>query len=73
MANKCTCGAIILGVGKKQRTAGHNWNRDCLEHGVGSDWYEVDGGKEYHQKQIDESVALQRQAREARKKADDGS
>lgn len=68
----CSCGKIILGVGKKQRVAGHNWERGCPEHGIGSDWYENGGGKEDLQATRDRSVALQRQAREARRKVHHG-
>ena len=65
----CTCHPVGVGLGKPQ---GLDWQPDCREHGLESDWW---NSKE----QIDRRAAdrlylldLQRRAREARKKNNNG-
>jgi hypothetical protein len=35
----CQCSRLAVG---RELTEHRNWNPDCPEHGVGSDWYESD-------------------------------
>ena len=59
----CTCGRIHIGM---KATNSFNWNPDCAEHGVDSDWY---ADPERVAKRVEDNerlIDLQRRAREAR-------
>ncbi len=62
---ECTCGRIVIGT---TVTENRNWNPDCPEHGEKTTWFEGEGG-DYLRAQVEKAIVLQRQAREARKKA----
>lgn len=59
----CTCGRIKVGG---RPTASRNWNPDCDDHGVGSEWYNSPEQKAKRAARSEELRDLQRRAREAR-------
>lgn len=64
----CTCGRIMLG---SEDSGARNWNPDCPEHGVGTDWY---NDPERVLKRAQDSarlIELQLRARDARKARND--
>jgi hypothetical protein len=69
MANEppsdCRCGRIKIG---SEVTEHRNWNPDCTEHGVTSNWYRSPEQVAKRQGQDDRLRDLQRQAREARQR-----
>ena len=67
---RCLCGRIVLNGGSRETTA-RNWRPDCLEHGVGTAWYEQ-GGKAYFEARRAYTVELQRRAAEARRTGSPG-
>lgn len=62
----CTCSRIHVG-GKPVNS--FNWNPDCKEHGVGTDWYDDPDRAVQRAKDNERTIDLQRRAREARKAA----
>lgn len=64
----CSCAAIYVGL---TRTGSSNWSPTCPEHGVGTDWHTAKL-PEWEALRA-ETIKLQRQAREARRKAAESS
>jgi hypothetical protein len=62
----CICARIKVGG---VPTTARNWNPDCPEHGVGTDWYESDEQQLRRAEQDRNLRDLQRRAREARQAA----
>lgn len=62
----CTCHAIGLNGGHGREIVAFDWQPDCPIHGLKSEWYRVEGGKQYLDAQNTEAVRLQRLARKAR-------
>lgn len=62
----CKCARIKIGF---EVTENRNWNPDCEEHGVSSDWYNSDEQRAKRDKQNAELRDLQARARNARKLA----
>jgi len=62
----CTCGRIAIGM---QVTEQRNWNPDCEEHGVDSDWYNSETQRVKRAAARERTIDLQRRAREAREAA----
>lgn len=61
---RCSCARIKLGL---EVTEHRNWNPDCSEHGVTSDWYRSSEQVAKREAQNARLRDLQTQAREARK------
>lgn len=57
---QCTCGKMSVGESR-------NWNENCPEHGLESEWYETTGKAKF-KAQWDRAVEMQLLAREARNK-----
>jgi len=62
----CTCGRLKVGM---TVTEHRNWNPDCPEHGVKSQWYRSPEQKAKRDAQDERLRDLQRQANEARRRA----
>lgn len=62
--NRMTCRCSKLSIGESR-----NWNPDCPEHGVGTAWYTSDEQVAKRKAMSERTRDLQRQAREARKRA----
>lgn len=60
----CRCGRIKIG---NEVTDHRNWNPECPEHGVSSDWYRSDEQVAKRAAQRERAIELQRLAREARR------
>ena len=65
-ASGCTCGRIMLG---SKPSGARNWNPDCPEHGIESDWWQSPEQVARRQEQSSRLRDLQRQAAEARRRA----
>lgn len=64
----CSCGRIVLGL---KTTEHRNWNPECEEHGLDSEWFNSAEQRAKRKAQNDNLRDLQRQANEARRKARD--
>lgn len=59
---RCSCARMQIGDSR-------NWNPDCAVHGVSTEWYRSDEQVERRRVQSERLRDLQRQARDARRKA----
>lgn len=64
MVGNCTCGRIKVGM---TVTENRNWNPECAEHGVASDWWKSPEQVEKRRVENERLRELQAQARAARK------
>jgi hypothetical protein len=62
----CTCGRIRLG---SEITEHRNWNPDCSEHGVYSEWYNSTEQQAKRQEDNAQLRELQAKAREMRERS----
>ena len=60
---RCSCSRIRIG---RQLTEHRDWNPDCPEHGLGSDWYQSDEQIAKRRVRSERLRSLQAQARKAR-------
>lgn len=63
-----TCSCSVVKVGGRP-TSSRNWNPDCVEHGLGSTWYNSDEQKAKRLAADQYLRDLQRRAAEARRAA----
>jgi hypothetical protein len=66
MSDGCVCGRIKVG---NEVTESRNWNPDCPEHGLDSEWWSSPEQVAKREAQGGRLRDLQRQAREARANA----
>jgi len=62
----CTCSRLRVG---SELTEVRNWNPDCAEHGVGTEWYTSPEQVAKRQAQNDRLRELQTEARRRREEA----
>lgn len=62
----CECGRIALGL---EVTEARNWNPECPEHGVASEWWNCEEQVQDRIRRRVELAKLQARAREARRRA----
>lgn len=60
----CRCSRLRVG---RELTEHRNWNPDCPEHGVGTEWYESDEQVAKRQADAERLRDLQARARAARR------